>query len=255
MAKISVSSWSLHRHIGNDISLLDFPGIAREKFGMDAIELVSFQFQSTDPDFVNKLKKNIERNGQNVVHVAAGHGNISQPDQKKRLEDVKTLFTWLDIAAHFEAPAIRIDTGQQEGEIDLSITIDSYKRLADKARQLGLKITLENHGGISGDPNNLVKIVEAVGKDVMGTCPDFGNFPAQTRYDDLRKIAPYAVILHAKTYEFGPDGDETTLDYGKCAEIFEDFRGYWSVEFEGPGDQYDGTIQSISLIRKYVRTK
>ena len=123
MAKISVSSWSLHRHIGNDITLLDFPKIAREKFGMDAIELVNFQFESTERDYVDTLRKRVEENGQKVVHIAAGHGNISQRDESQRLEDVKVLFGWLDLAVHFGAPAIRIDTGQQEGELDLSITI------------------------------------------------------------------------------------------------------------------------------------
>jgi len=253
MPKISVSSWSLHRHIGKDITLLDFPGIARQKFGMDAIELVDFQFQSTDRDFVEKLKENIEQNGQHVVHVAAGRGNISQRDEKQRLEDVKALHAWLDLAVYFGAPAIRIDTGKQEGELDLNITIDSYKRLAEKAKKLGLKITLENHGGISGDPENLVRIVESVGPDVMGTCPDFGNFPPETRYESLEKVAPYAVIVHAKTFEFGPDGEETTIDYARCAQILKDFDGYWSVEFEGPGDQYDGTLKSVALIRKHVR--
>ena len=252
MPKISVSSWSLHRHIGKDITLLDFPGIAREKFGMDAIELVDFQFQSTDRDFVDELKKNIEQNGQHVVHVAAGRGNISQRDEKQRLEDVNALHAWLELAVHFEAPAIRIDTGQQEGELDLNITIDSYRRLAKRAKELGLKITLENHGGISGDPQNLVRIVESVGTDIMGTCPDFGNFPSENRYDSLEKLAPYAVIVHAKTFEFGLDGEETTIDYARCATILKDFRGYWSVEFEGPGDQYDGTLKSIDLIRKHV---
>ena len=253
MAKISVSSWSLHRHIGKDITLLDFPTIARDKFGVDAIELVDFQFESTERDYVDTLKKRVKENGQKVVHIAAGYGNISQPDETQRLEDVKVLFGWLDLAVHFGAPAIRIDTGQQEGELDLSVTIDSYNRLAERARELGLKITLENHGGISGDPANLVQIVESVGADVMGTCPDFGNFAPETRYDDLQKVARYAAIVHAKTFEFDPDGEETTIDFSKCAQIFKGFTGYWSVEFEGPGDQYDGTRKTIELIEKYVQ--
>ena len=253
MAKISVSSWSLHRHIGNDLNLLDFPKIAREKFGMDAIELVNFQFESTERDYVDTLRKRVEENGQKVVHIAAGHGNISQRYESQRLEDVNVLFGWLDLAVHFGAPAIRIDTGQQEGALDLGITIDSYNRLAGRARELGLKITLENHGGISGDPANLVQIVESVGADVMGTCPDFGNFAPETRYNDIETVAPYAVIVHAKTFEFGPNGEETTIDFSRCAEIFKNFSGYWSVEFEGPGDQYDGTRKTIQLIDKYVQ--
>jgi sugar phosphate isomerase/epimerase len=220
---------------------------------MDAIELVDFQFESTAPDYVDTLKRRVGENGQKVVHIAAGHGNISQCDEGQRLEDVKVLFGWLDLAVHFGAPAIRIDTGQQEGDLDLSITIDSYNRLAERARELGLKITLENHGGISGDPANLVQIVESVGTDVMGTCPDFGNFAAETRYDDLKKVAPYAVIVHAKTFEFDLDGEETTIDFSRCAKIFKDFTGYWSVEFEGPGDQHDGTRKTIQLIEKYVQ--
>ena len=261
MPKISVTSYSLHRHIGKEISLLDFPRLAREEFGLDAIELINSHIESVEREYLDALKNNVAQNRQRIVHISAGHGNISQRDEKQRLKDVQVLLGWLDVASYLGAPAIRIDTGSQQGDPDLSITIDSYERLAARARKLGLKITLENHGGISWDPQNIVQIIETVGTDVMGTCPDLMNYLAldandvEGVYAKLRVIAPYAVILHAKGYEFGPDGEEKHIEYARLAEIFESFDGYWSVEFEGPGDQYDGVRKTIALIRKHVRAR
>lgn len=82
-----------------------------------------------------------------------------------------------------------------------------------------MKLLIENHGGISGNPDNVVRILEEVGSDYLGTCPDFGNFPAEIRYEGLSKLAKYAVVVHAKTYEFDESGEETTIDMKRCIDI------------------------------------
>jgi len=44
--KTSLAGWSLHKAIyGNLVKMLDFPRIARQSFGIEAIELVNTHFE------------------------------------------------------------------------------------------------------------------------------------------------------------------------------------------------------------------
>ena len=59
--KISLAEWSLHRRIqSGKITNLDFPRIAREEFGIGAIEYVSVLFDKkdavNDEKYLQKLK-------------------------------------------------------------------------------------------------------------------------------------------------------------------------------------------------------
>ncbi|MCC5024198.1 MAG: hypothetical protein J6386_16030 [Candidatus Synoicihabitans palmerolidicus] len=46
---------------------------------------------------------------------------------------------------------------------------------------------------------------------------------------------PYAKGVSAKTFDFGPDGEENTLDFRRHMQIVQDsgFTGYIGVEYEG----------------------
>ena len=69
---------------------------------------------------------------------------------------------------------------------------------------------IENHGGISGDPDAVVQIIKASG-NLVRTAPDFGNFKPAIRYEGLAKLMPYAIAVHAKLFEFDANGDEIAL--------------------------------------------
>jgi sugar phosphate isomerase/epimerase len=60
--------------------------------------------------------------------------------------------------------------------------------------------------------------------------------------------------VHAKTYVFNPDGEESYMDYGKVFSILKDkgYNGWVSVEFEGPGDGDTGVQKTVQLIKKYM---
>lgn len=109
-----------------------------------------------------------------------------------------------------------------------------------------------HHGGPSADPDNIVRIVKAVGSDNFSTCPDFGNFASHIRYEGLAKISSYALLAHAKTYKFDERGEETSIDIKKCVDILKKagFQGYLSIEYEGEDDEYEGVKKTIALLKK-----
>lgn len=250
--KLCLSTWSLRSHIGKDFPFHEFPRVARERYGIHAVELCQMHFPSPDSRRLDQLLNAVAANDSTIVNLPVDVGNISQRDARKRDYDVQLIKSWVDVAAYVGAPSIRVNTGQQDNPPDLSITIASYNAIADYAEPKGVKIGLENHGGLSADPRNIVKIVESVGAGRFGTLPDFGNFAPEVRYEGLAMIAPYSLVAHAKTYDLDANGNVPEFDFARCLQILKDvgYDGYLSVEFEGKGDQYDGVQKTIDLIHR-----
>jgi len=250
--KLCLSTWSLRDHIGKDFPFREFPRVALDRFGIRAVELCQTHFPPPDSGRLDQLLNVVADTGSTIVNIPVDVGNISRRDERKRAHDVGLIESWVDVASYLGAPSIRVNTGHQEGSLDLSITIASYRRIANYAEAKGVKIGLENHGGISADPRNVVEIAEAVGRQRFGTLPDFGNFAPETRYEGLVRLVPYALVVHAKTYDLDADGDVPEFDFPRCLRIVRDagYDGYLSIEFEGKGDQYDGVQRTIELIRR-----
>lgn len=300
--KIGVSGWSLHKEFfkGN-IDILDFIRIAKEDFGLDAIEIIHWMVGNPSAESreklksvfsgleaassivdesekrkhigatfgifgqvmseinangtrdLNEVKAALDKYGVKVLNMPIDTGNISQLDEEKRKEDLALIKKWIDAAAFLGSKGARINTGHQpEGVFDLSITAASYRELAEYAETKGVTLVIENHGGMSADPKNIVKLFEMVNHPNLRICPDFGNFEAGIRYEALDMIFNDPILIHAKTYSFDENGEHVEFDFRRCMEIAKkhNYDGYYSIEFEGDGDQYEGVKKTINLLKK-----
>ena len=178
--QIAVASWSLHREIPKLTPLVEFPRICQEEFGVKALELNSPFFASTNEEYLDDLRDGISRRGMRVVNIAVDMGNIANPDDEERHKDIEALKEWFHIAKRVGSPFIRINAGKTESvdENVLKQVIDSYRDLAEEGEKVGVSLLIENHGGPSANPDNIVGIIEGVKSDRFGSCPDFGNFGA-----------------------------------------------------------------------------
>ena len=134
----------------------------------------------------------------------------------------------------------------------LEIASESLATLAPMAMEVGVRLAVENHWGVTTWPQDLVEIVEGAGSGVVGTCPDFENFPAGVdRYQALEILAPLAVIAHARSSRFSSAGEERSVDYSRCMGILAraGFDGALCVEFLGAGDPLLGAVRTRNLIR------
>jgi len=250
--KLAVSSWSLRDHVNKDFPLPDFPKVVKERYGIEAVELCQMHFQAQDSKYLDEIINGLQAVGSLVINMPIDTGNISQLDERKRSHDIKIIEGWMDVAAYINSPNVRVNTGSQnQGVVDLSIPIDSYRKLAEYGEKIGVMVLLENHGGISADPHNIVKLFEEVGHANFRACPDFGNFSPEVRYQGLEMMAKYAVIAHAKVYDFDEESKMSEEEFIKCLNILKStgFDGYLSVEFEGKKDQYSGVRRIIELVR------
>jgi sugar phosphate isomerase/epimerase len=170
---------------------------------------------------------------------------------------------WVETCGALGIPNIRFDAGgfQASHKVPIYAAIDFnievYKRIltpvVERATELGVKVGVENHGGFTSDIQILQKLLDAV----PGLCVvnDLGNWPPESRLDNIRAIADRINFIHAKTYIFTDDGDEKNIDFAAIADIVKatGFDGVWSIEWEGPvlGGE-EGTRKTVDLIKKYA---
>lgn len=207
------------------------------------------------PGNIETLKEKLKEYNISVRNMPIDFGNISQLDADARKADLDVIKLWIDIAALLDCKAARVNTGKQpDGTFDLSITADSYRELAAYAETKKVNLVLENHGGMSADPDNILKLFQMVNHPNFRICPDFGNFDPEIRYDALDKIfALNPVLVHAKTYDFSETGSHDHFDFAKCMNTAKKhgYDGWYSVEFEGEtGDQPDGIRRTVELLKQ-----
>ena len=271
--RISISTWSLHNYFqstrekeftlpGNMLALIDFPEMIADRYKVHNLEFCAPHFASTEKTYLQEVKGRLTQAHSRVVNMPVDidelwtGGGLSDTDEKVRDAAVNGSKVWIDVAAAIGSKSVRCDPGKLNPQ-DYPPTLDSYKRLAAYGRPKGVRVIIENHGGVGSEhPEELVRLFEQAGPDAVGALPDFGNFPdEETREKGLALLFPYAhVVCHAKGLEFDAAGNETKFDFPKCIQISKQaaFAGVYSIEFEGPGDPYVGVQKTLDELLKYL---
>jgi len=243
--RISLAEWSIHKAIrAHSLSNLDFPQVARERFGIEGLEFVNQLWEAPTQDYLGRLKQNMARYGcKGVLIMCDGEGMMGHSDPAARRKAAENHYKWVDYAAELGCHSIRCNMHPEKqpatpAEIDAFIgyCVDSFSRLCEYAKPRELNVIIENHGGISSDPDVMVRLMKTVNLPNFGTLPDFGNFPKTVdRYEAVRKMMPYAKGVSFKCFDFGPDGRETTIDMDKMMKIVLDsgYHNWVGIEYEG----------------------
>jgi sugar phosphate isomerase/epimerase len=256
--KISLAEWSLNRTLRKgEITNLDFPRIARETYGLDAVEYVStfFRDKAEDTEYLTKLKNECEKYGvKSLLIMIDGEGNLADTSLAARTKAVENHYKWVKAAKFLGCHSIRVNAGGRGtmGQMQVA-AIDGLGRLSDYAADYGINVIVENHGGNSSIGKWLAEIMKVVNKPNCGTLPDLGNFYEYDRYRGVTELMPFAKGVSAKTHDFDENGNEKQIDYVKMMKIISDsgYKGYIDVEYEGSKLSEDEGIKStIALLRK-----
>ncbi len=244
--KISLAEWSLHNALrAKELTNLDFPRVAREKFGFEAVEFVNqfFKGEAHNDAYLKDLKQRAADQGVTCVLIMIdGEGDLSATKKEERAKAVEQHKTWVDAAAALGCHAIRVNTGSHYSPTDVSAVAEACAMLTEYGISNKISIICENHGGPSSDPNSMVALMKQVNNPQFGTLPDFGNFPKSKAgdysidiYDAIARMMPYARGVSAKSFDFAADGAETKLDYPRILKIVTDagYKGHVGVEYEG----------------------
>jgi L-ribulose-5-phosphate 3-epimerase len=259
--EISLAEWSLHRTI-NDGKLdnLDFPALAKNEFGIDAVEYVNqfFKDKAKDTAYLAELNKRAKDSGvTNVLIMIDGEGSLGDPDDSKRTEAVENHYKWVEAAKTLGCHSIRVNA-HSEGSYDeqMKLAADGLGRLNEFGAGHGIGVIVENHGGLSSNGAWLAGVMKMVGHENCGTLPDFGNFRVSDdeeydRYKGVKELMPFAKGVSAKSHEFDAQGNEVRTDYDKMIKIVLDagYHGYIGIEWEG---ERPGEMEGIRLTQRLL---
>ena len=279
--KISLAEWSLHRSLqSGDIDHLDFYSIAKNEFGISAVEYVnSFFFdKAKNLTYLKEMKTRADDLGvKSLLIMCDNEGNLGDPDNKKRAQAVENHYKWAEAAKFLGCHSIRVNARSSDYapgswpesakklssfENQLLLAADGLQKLVEFCDQIKINTIVENHGGLSSNGEWLSAVMDEVNHPRIGTLPDFGNFRIENnewydRYKGVSELMPYAKAVSAKSHEFDENGNETGTDYYKMMKIVLDagYNGYVGIEYEGTiHSEMEGIRLTLELLKK-VREK
>lgn len=246
---ISLAQWALVDEVkSGKWKNLDFPKIAREDFGLNGIEFVNTLFEVPTEGYLKKLKANAATHGVTMVLIMVddeGDGASDTSAGRKQF-DINHR-KWIDIAHYLGCHAIRTncrgpkDADKKEA---LKWAIESYSMLLDYAKSSGIKVVIENHGGVSNDPDWMVSLMKSINHPLFGTYPDWRSpSPEFDNVTYLEKMLPYAMGM---SYRNQPT-EELTARMIKMSKEG-GYIGWYGIESTGR----DAIHQGISLLKKYL---
>ena len=266
--KISLAEWSLHRSLqSRDIDHLDFCSVAKNEFGISAVEYVnSFFFdKAKNVSYLKEMKTRADDLGvKSLLIMCDNEGSLGDPDSVARTKAVENHCKWIDAGKYLGCHSIRVNA-QSEGEYDeqIKLAADGLSQLTEYGTKYDINVIVENHGGLSSNGQWLSGVIGMVNHPRCGTLPDFGNFYLGTwedkgndwydRYVGVEELMPYAKAVSAKSHNFNEDGTEKDTDYSKMMKIVLDagYRGYVGIEYEGPDlSEMDGIAATKKLLEK-----
>jgi len=257
--KLSLAAYSYRQALDlkkPKMTLFDFIDLAG-KLPLDAVELTSYYWAETTDDYIEKLKAHAAKNKLAVSGVPIGN-NFCVSDPAKLKAQLDTAKAWVARAGKLGAKTVRIFAGNLEKGDTLAAAqkrvVAAIEELAVTAEKAGVMLALENHGGITATPEQLLALVKPVTSKQVGVNIDTGNFRTDDPYADVAKIAPYGVVSQVKT-EITPKGKKTEeADLKKVIDILKaaNFHGFVTLEYEAKEDATVAVPKYVKGLRKLI---
>jgi L-ribulose-5-phosphate 3-epimerase len=254
---LSLASWSLH--VMYDRGELDQLGMVRfaGEHGFSGFELGNRYFRAPTASYLEELASTAATAGVRLLLIMCNdEGDVADPDRAERMRAARNHRKWVDVAAFLGCHSIRVNVAQHRRAAEAEDARGTAaEALADLLAYAAgeVHVVIENHGGLSSDPDWVVSLIEHVRDPGLGTLPDFGGFPPDRRYEGVEKFMPHATAVSAKCYDFGPDGEETTIDFARMLAIVQQagYRGHIGVEYEGERlSEREGILAAKALLER-----
>jgi L-ribulose-5-phosphate 3-epimerase len=231
---ISLAQWSLiEEWRAGRWKTLDFPGIAREDFGLNGVEFVNTLFEVPTEAYLRQLKHNADTHGITPVLIMVDdEGDGCSPDKQGRKDFTTFHRKWVDIAHYLGCHAIRTNC-RGPHPVDYFDALDwaseSYHLLLEYAKPAGISILIENHGGISNDADWMVGLMKAVNDPFFGTYPDWREPTAD--FDNLTYLEKTLPFAKGMSYRNQPTDEGSVKMIELC--LRSGFHGWYGIESDG----------------------
>jgi sugar phosphate isomerase/epimerase len=239
------------------MDLFDFVELAAD-LALDGVELTSYYFPpDVNPDYLHRLKQRAFALGLDVSGTSVGN-NFCAPPGPALEKEFALVRTWIDRAAELDAPVIRIFAGTvpkgETEEVAVTRAIDGIRAALPYAVEKGVTLALENHGGITATPAQILRLVRAVDSPNFGVNLDTGNFHGEDPYADLAQLAPYAVNVQVKTEISRKGAKPEEADLSRVIGVLRDakYSGYVVLEYEAKEDPSVAVPKTIKKLRSLI---
>ena len=242
------------------MELKDFARHVGAKFNIKKIEPWSAHFRSLEKAYLEELRAAVSQAHGTIVNIAVdGEHSPYAPDAAERQKAVAFSKEWIDAAAIAGSPSVRTNIPPAKGsKPDVERTADSLRQVAEYGATKNVVVNLENDNPASEDPLFLVKVIEKVNSPWLHALPDFANTLAACEEDYAYKgidamFGKAYNISHVKETEVGDGKDKIAhVDLPRTFAIARKhgYKGYFSMEWDSPGDPYSGTL---GLIEKTLK--
>jgi sugar phosphate isomerase/epimerase len=245
---------------GGKMALREFAVHVGAKFNIWKVEPWSEHFQSLERGYLEELRAAMARAGGAIVNVAVdGEHSPYAADGAERERAIAFSKQWIDAAVAIGSPSVRTNLPQAKDlKPDVERTAASLARVAEYGAARNVVVNLENDNPVSEDPFFLVKVIEKVNSPWLHALPDFANtlaaYDEEYAYRGIEAMFGHAYnISHAKETEVGDGKDKVArVDLARTFGIAKQhgYKGYFSIEWDSPGDPYAGTA---GLIEKTLK--
>jgi sugar phosphate isomerase/epimerase len=242
---------------------------ARE-LGVNTVDPVNYLWlgHGQDKPWIKEFKRRAANEGVGFGVMMIGEvAKIGSSDKSVRNQAVEDHIRWMETAAELGCRFVRANPYGDGSYLEqCRQCAESLNRLGNASKGFGLDVLVENHGHPGSTGAWLAMLMEMTNHPRVGLFSDFDNFfmggwnlNPERRYDrvqGLLDLAPYTRAVSAKSHAFDAAGNETTIDFKQCMDIFlkAGFRGLVSAEYEGRSlSGYEGSRATIALLQKVRR--
>ena len=257
--KVSLNAYSFNGPLTKKTMTLDdlLEFCAENEF--EAVDLTGYYFPGypavPEDNYIFHLKHKAHRLGLDISGTGVKN-DFTNPDKKKRKDDIVLVKNWIQVAAKLGAPVIRIFTGLAipGGHTWDEVTewmVEDLKECAAYGQQHGVFVAIQNHNDFIKTGEQAQKIIELVNSDWFGLVLDIGSYRTGDAYKEIEQTAKYAVNWQLKELMF-IDGSEQKTDLQKVISIIKasGYRGYVPIETLGPGDPKTKVPVFLAEVRK-----
>jgi 3-oxoisoapionate decarboxylase len=201
--RLGFDTYSIRAFKWKAVQLLDYAASLK----LDTIQISSLDdYQSLEPAHLTEVKDHAAKLG---IAIDGGMGCIcplSSSWSAKNGDPQENILRGLRTAKAVGASSMRCFMGKAEDrrgkypiEALMENTISLFRSVGSQARDLGVRIALENHAG-DMQAQEVRTIIEESGKDFTASCLDTGNpmWVVEDPLVSLEVLAPYVVTTHVR---------------------------------------------------------
>jgi sugar phosphate isomerase/epimerase len=257
--RLSLAAYSFRQALNLKKPAMTLDGFIDLSAGLplDAVELTSYYFAETTTKYLAGLKGRCTRLGLDISGTAV-RNDFCTMDAGRMKTDIAHVKSWIEHTSLLGGKTIRIFAGtiakNDTEERARARCVAAIEEVCAHAAQFGVYVALENHGGITATPELMLPLVRAVKSEWFGVNLDTGNFHTKDPYEDLARLAPYAVVVQLKTdiQRAGQKPEEADLKRKLSMLRTANYRGYIALEYEAAGDPKTAVPKYLDMLRKMI---